>query len=130
MAMLRSMSVLQVHDVDASIKFYERLRLISTGVWGEPSNFSILQRGQVTIGLERIRPPADTKAAWSVYIYVDDVNGTYEEFVLAGIHIDRKTMDRAYGCRDFELSDPDGHRICFGQDLNPVHGPGLAKVEN
>ena len=129
MDMLRTMAVLQVRDLQASVAYYNRLGFKTNGIWGDPAAFAILQRGQVTIGFERIETPPDTGASWSAYIYVTDANALHAEFVDAGATIHREPMDRFYGCRDFETTDPDGHRLCFGQDMQPTHGPGLAKEE-
>ena len=129
MDMLRSMPVLQVRDLDASCAYYNRLGFRTNGIWGDPAVFAILQRGQITLALERIETPPDTSASWSAYLYVADVDALFDEFQKAGATIHRAPMDRFYGCRDFETTDPDGHRLCFGQDMQPTHGPGLAAKE-
>jgi len=33
------------------------------------------------------------------------------------VKIARDICDQPYGCRDFEIEDCNGYRICFGQDL-------------
>ena len=33
------------------------------------------------------------------------------------IQIARQICDQIYGCRDFEVEDCNGYRLCFGQDL-------------
>lgn len=129
MTALRAMPVLQVKSVSASVAFYQTLQFTLNGVWGDPASFAIVQMGHVTIGMERVAQPPNTSASWSAYVYVKDVDTLHAAFVAADVQIDRAPMNRFFGCRDFELSDPDGHRICFGQDLSPTHGPGLAAVK-
>ncbi|WP_050531221.1 VOC family protein [Pseudaestuariivita atlantica] len=126
MTALRAMPVLQVTDVAASVAFYGRLGFASHGAWGDPPGFSIVQRGDVTLGLDRAQ---DGEVAcnqwWAAYIYVDDAEALRAEFVEHGL--DPTDMHRPdhYGCIDFDMIDPDGQRIAFGQSLSPVPGPGL-----
>ena len=78
MAFLRSMTVLQVRDVTASIAFYKTLGFNG---WGWPDTetgelvFAIIQRGDVTIGLQLLRGEPRVNTHWAAYIYVDDVAG-------------------------------------------------------
>jgi uncharacterized glyoxalase superfamily protein PhnB len=34
-----------------------------------------------------------------------------------GVKITREIADRLYGCRDFDVEDCNGYRLCFGQDI-------------
>ena len=120
---LRAMPILQVRDMAASSAFYARLGFEAVGTW---DGFSIVQRGHVTLGLGLSDTPPDTSAWTSAYIYVVDIDAIFAEFIANNISIDREVMDQFYGCRDFELSDPDGHRLVFGQDMNTARLSGLA----
>ena len=54
--MIRSMPVFQVRDVKRSESFYcDKLGFVSHGCWGEGPDFCIVQRGRVTIALDRSR---------------------------------------------------------------------------
>lgn len=126
MTTLRAMPVLQVGDVAASEAFYETLGFASHGTWGDPPAFCIVQRGDVTIALDGSRDGGrSVNQWWAAYIYVDDVEALRAEFLsrdIAATEIHRPTH---YGCIDFDVVDPDGHRIAFGQSLDPDPGPGL-----
>lgn len=126
MKTLRAMPVLVVADVRASAAFYARLGFDCHGFWGEdPVDFAIVQRGDVTIGLHWAGGPVPSLRGWSVYIYVDDVAALHAELTDAGL-APSPICDQPYGCRDFDLTDPDGHDIAFGQDLDPdTYGPGM-----
>ncbi|MEL7000267.1 MAG: VOC family protein [Pseudomonadota bacterium] len=126
MAFRRAMPILNVRDVVASVAFYERLGFESHGTWGDPPGFCIVQRGNVTLALDRSgTPDLPRNQWWHSYVYVDDAEALMNEFRAAGIETTDINTPTEYGCIDFDVIDPDGHRLAFGQSLNPVPGPGL-----
>jgi predicted enzyme related to lactoylglutathione lyase len=126
-ATLRAMPVLQVSDVALSAAFYERLGFSSLGSWGDPPGFCIVQRGDVTLALDRSRSGEIPRNQWwAAYVYVDDAEALRSEMAQAGLEPTAMHRPEDYGCIDFDVVDPDGHRIAFGQALNPVPGPGLS----
>ena len=58
--------------------------------------------------------------AWDAYIWVDDANALFAEFKSRGVTIARDICDQPYGCRDFDVEDCNGYRLCFGHDLTSV----------
>ncbi|MBI1385212.1 MAG: hypothetical protein GC150_09900 [Rhizobiales bacterium] len=130
---IRAMTVLQVASLEASIAFYgEKLGFVSHGIWSEradaPGDFAIVQRGPVTLALDRSRAgPVPVNQWWAAYVYVADADALYRELKNDGVIIHREIGDMPYGMRDFDVRDPDGHIIAFGSDLSPTPpGPGLA----
>ena len=123
------MPVLQVVDVAASEAFYTGiLGFTSHGTWGDPPDFGIVQRGDVTIALDRARDGSvPLNQYWAAYVYVADVDALCAELTAKGAEIAREIEDTDYGCRDFDIRDRDGHLIAFGQVLNLSDGetPGL-----
>lgn len=126
---IRAMPTLEVRDLQASLTFYARLNFHPVSEWGEPYHFATIQRGHVTIGLSQSDAPS-VNGQFAVYLYVADVDAVHAEFTASGIETHGQPMDRFFGCRDFQLTDPDGHKLAFGQDLDPVDGagPGLAAI--
>ena len=55
--------------------------------------------------------------AWDAYIWIEDADALHAEFKKKGAKIVRGPCDQEYGCRDFEVDDLNGYRLCFGQDL-------------
>ena len=45
-----------------------------------------------------------------------------EEFRDAGAAITRPVENTVYGMREFEITDPDGNVICFGEDMDRLAG--------
>lgn len=115
-----SATTIEVNDVVASETFYrERLGFDPGTFYGEPPTFCIVRRDRVTIFLDKARTPhpIPLNQYWALYIYVDDVDTMYAEVQTHGVPIDRTIEDQDYGCRDFDIRDPDGHLIGIGQNL-------------
>lgn len=129
MATIRAMPVLDVRDVAAAEAFWARAGFASHGAWGDPPAFSIVQRGDVTLGLCRAEAAAPN-SWWSAYVYVEDVAALRAELLAEGLAVGEMREPEIYGMRDFDLTDPDGNRIGFGQSLRPVPGPGLGLGED
>jgi hypothetical protein len=52
--------------------------------------------------------------AWDAYIWVENADELYAEFSGKGVKIARSICDQEYGCRDFDVEDCNGYRLCFG----------------
>lgn len=126
----RAMPVLQVRDVVASEAFYRQLGFDSHGPWGDPPAFTIMQRGDVTLALDRARDGVvRPNQWWAAYVYVSDVDALHAEFARLDLpELTGVRRDNPYGCADFDVVDIDGHRIAFGQSLAPDPGPGLSQL--
>lgn len=122
MRLERSMPVLQVRDVTRSAAFYERLGFTAS-LWGEPPDFAIMKRGGVTLALDRAREgQVPLNQWWAAYLYTDDVQALHAQFTDAGIAPTPINHPTEYGCDDFDVVDPDGHRIAFGEDRGGTYG--------
>lgn len=124
--MLRTMPVLDVASVGASVAFYrDVLGFATLGIWGE--DFAILQRATVTVAFARAQYGKPVVSPyWAAYVYVRDADALYAEFKAHGLACDEGPEDRPYNCRDFTVEDPDGHLFGFGHTITPdKSGPGL-----
>lgn len=125
----RAAPVLQVSNILKSRDFYrDKLGFREFGMWGEPSCFCILGRGAITIFLDQSLSdsPVPVNQYWAAYLYVSDAEALAAEFRERGVEIIRGPEDAPHGCREIDVRDPDGHILCFGQDLEPpTAGPGL-----
>src|SRR5262249_15939893 len=116
-----------VDDVIATANYYrDKLGFSYDRFWGEPPAFCMVHRRGVTIGLSqpeeqgrmnpnRVADPEE--GAWDAYIWVDDSDVLYAEFKSKGVKIARDICDQHYGCRDFDIEDCNGYRLCFGRAL-------------
>lgn len=125
-----------VEDVIASANYYrDQLGFKYERFWGEPPCFAMVYRNGIVIMLSRtfleagVPPPAlrarqcpnrfadPEGAAWDAYVWVDDADRLYQQYQAAGVKIARPLCDREYGCRDFEIEDLNGYRLCFGHNI-------------
>lgn len=122
MRLERSMPVLQVRDLRVSAGFYARLGF-TAALWGDGPDFAIVTRDGVTLALDRARDgDVPVNQWWAAYLYTDDVAALRDSFVAAGIEATEMQHPTHYGCDDFDVIDPDGHRIAFGQDRGGSYG--------
>jgi uncharacterized glyoxalase superfamily protein PhnB len=113
-----------VDDVVATANYYrDKLGFRYERFWGEPPCFAMVKRGGVVIMLSQF-PKAGAmrpnhivdpeRGAWDTYIWVYDADALFAEFKSKGVTIARAICDQEYGCRDFEVEDCNGYRLCFG----------------
>ena len=116
-----------VDDVVATANYYRDKRGFGyERFWGDPPAFCMVWRNGVVIMLSQLertgvmRPNriVDPEGeAWDAYVWVDAADALYSEFKARGVRIARDICDQHYGCRDFDVEDCNGYRLCFGQDL-------------
>jgi uncharacterized glyoxalase superfamily protein PhnB len=115
-----------VDDVVATANYYRDKLGFHYRLWNEPPSFGMVEREGVVIMLAQFEITGVTRpnrtvdpeeAAWDAYIWVDDADALYEEFKSKGVKIARDISDKLYGCRDFDVEDCNGYRLCFGQLL-------------
>jgi predicted enzyme related to lactoylglutathione lyase len=116
-----------VDDVVITANFYrDKLGFHYERFWGDPPCFCMVKRSGVIImlsqlgktGLMRPNHIADPGAeAWDAYIWVDDADALLAELKSNGVMITRDLCDQSYGCRDFDVEDCNGYRLCFGQPI-------------
>jgi predicted enzyme related to lactoylglutathione lyase len=116
-----------VDDVVASANYYRhKLGFRYERFWGDPPAFCMVSRNGVIIMLSQLERTGVMRpnrivdpegGAWDAYIWVEDADALYSEFKASGVLIARDICDQVYGCRDFDVEDCNGYRLCFGQDL-------------
>ena len=117
-----------VTDVVAAANYYrDMLGFGYDRFWGEPVSFCMVYRRGVVIMLSQHTDPAAVRPnrladvhgeAWDAYVWIDDADGLLAEYRARDVKIVRDICDQEYGCRDFEVEDSSGYRLCFGQALD------------
>ena len=116
-----------VDDVVTTANYYrDKLGFQYERFWGEPPCFCMVQRSGIVIMLAQfektgVMRPNHTvepeRGAWDAYIWIDNADALHAEFKSKGVAIARGICDQPYGCRDFDVEDCNGYRLCFGQNL-------------
>lgn len=113
--------------LDTASYYRDQLGFAFDRFWGEPPCFCMVHRGGVVLMLSqlevtgRMRPNrvADPEGeAWDAYVWVDDADALHREYESKGVAIVRGLCDQPYGCRDFEIEDCNGYRLCFGHSTD------------
>jgi uncharacterized glyoxalase superfamily protein PhnB len=114
-----------VDDVVTTANYYrDKLGFYFERFWGTPPSFCMVKRDGIIIMLSQLektgvmRPNSAVDpegGAWDAYIWIENADGLYAEFKSKGATIKRDICDQFYGCRDFEVEDCNGYRLCFGQ---------------
>jgi uncharacterized glyoxalase superfamily protein PhnB len=116
-----------VPDVVKSAEFYrDKLGFTFGKMWGEPPCFTMVGRGGITIMLKSVagrhlsspNNRLNQDCCWDAYVWVEDADALYHEFRTRGVEIAREIENQPYGCRDFDVRDPDGYVLCFGSSLD------------
>jgi catechol 2,3-dioxygenase-like lactoylglutathione lyase family enzyme len=119
-----SSAVLLIADIERSVSYYRDRLGFECEVYGDPPDFMIAARDDVSILMALCQDPSQIVAnwkivdkIWNVYVRVDDVETIYAELQQRGAPIDYSLYDAPHGFREFGVSDPDGHDIAFGQRI-------------
>ncbi|MEO8133922.1 MAG: VOC family protein [Betaproteobacteria bacterium] len=112
-----------VSNLQQSVSFYcDRLGFTDPSIWGEPPCFAMINRDGFDLMLSLVEKPGQVQpngpaGVWDLYIKVADLEAEAAALRAAGVVLVREPADTVYGMREMECLDPDGHRICFGQEL-------------
>lgn len=124
-AFLRATPVLRSGDYIRSRAYYRDIlgfQVMEEG--GDPPRFGIFERGRSIIFVSAWHgPPNPVPNIWDVYVKVNSLNALHAELQHAGARITRPIEATVYGMREFEVTDPDGNVLCFGEDTDPTATP-------
>jgi len=56
-------------------------------------------------------------ASWDAYIYTDDPDSLYDEFIGREVSMHRELANTSDGLRAFEITDNSGYVLCFGRPV-------------
>jgi predicted enzyme related to lactoylglutathione lyase len=116
-----------VDDVVTTANYYrDKLGFKYERFWGEPACFCMVSRNGIVIMLSQLEKTGVMRpnrivdpegGAWDAYIGIEDADALHAEFKAKGVKITRDICDQPYRCRDFDVEDCNGYRLCFGQDI-------------
>jgi len=121
-----------VDDLSATLAFYQSklgfdIRYKGGGDGNADDDFwAFLGRDRVMLMFKVITPEVHPQpnhsrhewAAWDAYIYTDDPDSLYAEFVAKQVPMHRELANTNDGLRAFEITDNSGYILCFGRPVN------------
>ena len=109
-------TVLHVKNMAAALAYYrDKLGFTVSFTWEDPPRYVCLCLGDAAIHLNAYVPPAGPA---HVCIFCKGIDALYTQLIERGVNIVEPIADRPYGMRDFAVTDPDGHRLDFGQGIS------------
>lgn len=116
MTLTSSIPVLRVSDYPRAKAFWtERLGFSVGEEGGDPARFGIFHKDKARVFIDAWHGADDVPSpGWRAYFHLDDVDAfaaTLGDAVFEG------PSDKVYGMRELIVTDPDGNRLCFGQDI-------------
>ena len=104
--------VLHVADVEATTCYYSDVLGFACDYGDE--NYSVVCRDNSAIHFVK-----DTQSPSGVHLFqwVRDVDAYYQEIVDRGAQISLRPTDQPYGLREMAITDLNGVRIVFGQEI-------------
>ncbi len=130
-----------VDDLGATLAFYQSklgfdVRYKGGGDGNTDDFWAILGRDRVMLMFKAITPEVHPQpnrsrhewARWDAYIYTDDPDSLYAEFVDKGVPMQRELANTSDGLRAFEIADNSGYLLCFGRPVDKY--PSIVRSSN
>jgi catechol 2,3-dioxygenase-like lactoylglutathione lyase family enzyme len=111
--------VFGVADVERSRAYYtDQLGFSVEFEWKdeEEVQYVVLSKGHTGLHLSQHQNPPPTVA----YFFVSGVQKYYEALQTTDAMITEQIRDYPWEMREFELKDPDGHKLIFGEHLSRI----------
>lgn len=107
--------VLSALDLSESLAFYRDILGFQVDwSWGSPPEMAAVSRDGVEIHLSAEGLPCDGNRS-RIYVFIRGVDQFAAKVRERGGRLLNEVADQAYGMRDFDLDDPAGNRLCFGE---------------
>jgi predicted enzyme related to lactoylglutathione lyase len=120
----RSISpLLKVGDLQRSLRFYrDVLGFREPETYGDPPCFAMMNRNGLDLMLSVAQAPEHVHpngahGDWDFYLRVKDIDAEIDAIRAAGGQIADGPRTTFYEMKEIDILDPDGHRICLGQDI-------------
>ena len=114
--------ILAVPDVLAAAEFYcDKLGFTIGFLFGDPPTHAGIHRGEWTnegahIQLSLTDHPLPPRPQVGFYVFMgEDVDGLFEQYQAAGVHIEREPTNEPWGMREFAIRDCNGYLLRFGR---------------
>jgi uncharacterized glyoxalase superfamily protein PhnB len=109
-------------DMVATLAYYrDTLGFDCLGTWQDPPVYAIVARDGHRIHFRLADPPAPNPdkhddELLDAYIFVDDADALYAEYLQRGVEFTRKLANTPWQSREFVVKDCDGRLLAFGAE--------------
>ncbi len=104
--------ILNVSNISRSLDFYVNgLGFQKDWDWGDPPTFASVSRDHVCLFL--CQGGQGQSGVW-LSIFVDDVDALHTIYQAKNVNIRQAPTNFAWGMREMNIEDPDGHRLRMG----------------
>jgi predicted enzyme related to lactoylglutathione lyase len=105
-----------VQDVLRSVEHYRDVLGFSLAfTYGEPTFCAGVERDNVAIHLQAASETKRQPGHGAINVFVTGVDALYQELKSKGARTMEEPADRPNGMRNFDIIDPDGNQLCFGE---------------
>ncbi len=105
------MPELPLSDVPAGVAHYRDVLGFSVNY--QQHDIGVMDRDAVRLLL--IARTGRHPGIGSCYVFVDDADGLYAELAAKGANVQGQPISRPWGLREFQVLDPEGNQLTFGQ---------------
>jgi uncharacterized glyoxalase superfamily protein PhnB len=111
--LLKTNPTLRAKDIKALAEWYrDAVGFEILFLWGDPTEYAMIRHGPVEFGIAR----QDAHfGPISAYAHLEGVDAFHAELTSRGVSASRSPTVQPYGMKDFDVTDPSGNRICFGE---------------
>lgn len=120
---IKASPTLRARDIKTLAEWYrDSLGFTLHFLWGTPVTFGMVGRDDIEFG---IACRTETFGPVTCYQFVRGVDALHAEWVARGVKPNRPPTVQPYQMKDFDLTDPDGNTLCFGESTEDCE-PGKA----
>ena len=121
--------VFLVDDVRAAVDHYVSvLDFKQDFLWSDPPTYGGVSRDSVTLHFAIADKPGRLNSARSagtttradLNLFVQGIHDLYRDLLERGAKIDGPPVPQPYGMTTFHVDDPNGYRLCFGQETSTI----------
>ncbi len=117
--------IFPVTNLRQSVAYYTEKLLFSIGFeWSdsdkEPVRYAIIQNGDTELHLTQSEKPHKAGA----YFFLHGVQEYYDAVKKNGADITQEIADQPWEMREFEVADPDGNMLIFGEHFSRISPDG------
>ena len=123
---IQTRHVLAVNDLARSARYYLETLGFQRDFAIDGWEFLSLGSFKIMLGECRDEVPASAthNHAYFAHVLVADVDALFQAYQARAANFLFEVADKPWGLREFAVETPDGHRICFAQEIQPPGDPG------